>query len=278
MMRSFKSLGDWALGGILVAIVTLALVPVTVSPSNAQDSAEDEVRAMLEQMYRGALGANTAGFQLGAPLRVSRMGAPSSRQFEAVLPNVQLTNPDGSRIELGDIKLKITVLGEGRFDMSGELPEEIVFRELDGSVLARVSVRGHRFDGAYDADVHQFETLDWESGVWRASDSTGAEVLTVSSGNLSAKVEKTSPTRGDSIAKLELKDISISVDGNFLRYDRIAVGVEVRNTNFEGYDKLLEALAAEPAPDPSDPESFKAFSSMIFSSFGVLGDIGKSVV
>lgn len=271
MTGRLKIAGEWALATLLALTIVLAGGPV----SKAQDSAEDEVRAMLDQMYIGAfLGATAARFQLGAPLKLSRVGPPGSRRFDVTLPGIQATDSEGRRTELGDITLEITVLGEGRFEMSGELPKEIVVHESGGSVAARVGVEEHRFEGIWNANFSQFETLDWRSDGWRASGAAGAQVFAMSSGRLTTTLEQTSPTHGDSVGELELSDISITAGrAGVLQIDRIKVSGEVRNTDLIAYRKLFADFVADPAFDPSDPETMNALSALILSNIGVLGDL-----
>lgn len=279
MTGRLKRTGDWAIGTALAALAALALVLASAPTSRAQaqaaESAEDEVRTMLDQMYRGTLfGAPGARFELGAPLQLSPVGAPASRRFDVTLPDIQATDSKGRRTELGDITLKIKVLGEGRFEMSGDLPKAIVIHQPDGTVSGRISVERHQFEGVWNANFFQFETVDWRSDNWRASDASGAQFFSMSSGRLVGRLEQTSPTHGDSVAELELRDISISASAtDLLQFDRIAVSAEARNANLSGYGKLLGDFAADPARDPSDPETINALNDLIFSNFGLLGDL-----
>ncbi|MCH8112350.1 MAG: hypothetical protein IH905_10440 [Proteobacteria bacterium] len=272
MMDRLKREGEWAIGTALMALV---LVLTGALASQAQDNAEDVVRAMLEQMYLGTwFGATGAGFELGAPLRLSRRGPPSSLQFDAVIPEIRFTDSEGRRTEVGDITLEITVLGEGRFDISGDLPKEIAIYNRSGGVLSRVRAKRHQVEGIWNANISQFETIDWESGGWRAVDAAGAQVFAMSSGRLTATLEQTSPTHGDSVAELELSDISVTAGRTgVLQIDRIKVSGEVRNTNLIAYGKLLGDFFADSAHDPSDPETLNALNVLIFSNFGLLGDV-----
>ncbi len=277
MTRRLEKLGDWARRGVVAAIVALALVLAGAAAvqAQAQDVSEDEVRAMLDQAYFGAaLVVTGAGFELGAPRRLSRRGPPPSRQFDVTLPDIRFTDSEGRRTEFGDITLEIEALGEGRFDMSGELPKEFVIHDLGGSVLSRIRAKRHQFEGIWNANISQFETIDWRSDNWRATDASGAQVFAMSSGRLTATLEQTSPTHGDSVGELELSDISITAGGaGVLRIDRIAVSGEVRNTDLIANAKLLTDFAADPAHDLSDPETLNALNVLIFSNLGVLGDL-----
>lgn len=277
MMDRLKREGEWAIGTALMALVILALVlggvPAAQAQAQAQDSAEDEVRAMLDRMYRGALFGGPA-FKLGAPLKLNRAGGPDPVRFGVTLPGIQITDPEGTRMELGDIALKITVLGEGRFEMSGELPEEIVIYELDGTVSSRISVERHRFEGIWNENFFQFETINWRSGDWNASNAAGAQVLSISSGRLTATLEQTSPTHGESVGEMELRDISITAGGmGVLQIDRITMSGTARNTDLIAYGKLLGNFAAGPAHASSNPETLNALDSLIFSNFALLGDL-----
>lgn len=158
--------------------------------------------------------------------------------------------------------------------MSGELPKEILIHDLSGSVLSRVRAKRHQFEGIWNENFSQFETIDWESGGWRAADAAGAQVFAMSSGRLTVTLEQTSPTHGDSAGELELSDISITAGrAGVLQIDRIAVSGEARNTDLIAYGKLLTDFAADPARDLSDPETFDALNVLIFSNIGLIGDL-----
>ena len=131
-----RRIGGRGIGPALAAFFVLALVLAGGPAAKAQDTAEDEVRAMLE--YRGKeFGATAGGFQLAEPFRLERADDGASSRFEVILPGVKFIAADGTRLELGDVNLNVTVLGEGRFEMSGELPAEIVFRESEGATAGR---------------------------------------------------------------------------------------------------------------------------------------------
>ncbi len=274
MIHRSRRAGDRAIGTALAAFFVLALVLAGGPAAKAQDNTEDEVRAMLEQMYRGMqFGASAGGFQLVEPFRVERADGGASSRFEVILPGVKFIAADGTRLELGDVNLNVTVLGEGRFEMSGELPAEIVFHEPEGATAGRASVREHRFEGVWNAAIFQFETLDWQSGAWQAFNSGGVEVLTVSSASLTAKLEPTSQTHGDGVAVFELKDMSISVDGDLLHIDRIEVNAAARNSDLVGYGKLLGDLAEDSVDDPAGPNTAAALNDLILSNVRILGDV-----
>lgn len=266
-----KRAGECSIGLVLAALLLLALFFASGPASQAQDTAEDEVRAMLE--HRGKFGAAAGGFQLAEPFRLERADGGAATRFEVVLPRVKFIAADGTRLELGDVNLNVTVLGEGRFEMSGELPAEIVFRESEGATAGRVSVREHRFKGVWNRAILQFETLDWQSGAWKAFDSSGVEVATVSSASVSAKLEPTSQTHGDGVAVFELRDMSISADGDLLHIERIVVNAATRNSDLVGYGKLLEDLAGDPVDDPADPNTAAALNDLILSNVRLLGDV-----
>ena len=274
MTHRSRRAGDRAIGTALAAFFVLALVLAGGPAAKAQDNTEHEVRAMLEQMYRGMLfGATSGGFQLVEPFRVERADGGASSRFEVILPGVKFIAADGTRLELGDVNLNVTVLGEGRFEMSGELPAEIVFHESEGVTAGRASIREHRFEGVWNAAIFQFETLDWQSGAWQAFNSGGVEVLTVSSASLTAKLEPTSQTHGDGVAVFELKDMSISVDGDLLHIDRIEVNAAARNSDLVGYGKLLGDLAEDSVDDPAGPNTAAALNDLILSNVRILGDV-----
>ena len=274
MIGCLKRLRDSVRGGVAAAIVALALVTYGAPAAQAQDASEDEVRAMLGGLYLGAfLGTASAGFELGAQLRLNRAGGPDSDRFDVTLPGIRFTGAEGTGAELGDITLQITVLGEGRFKISGDLPKEIVFRGSSG-VSGRLQVERHKFDGIWNENFFQFETLDWRSNSWRALDTAGAEVFAMSTGNLTLRLEQTSPTHGDTVIEFELNDIFVSAPFlGVLRIDRIALSGEARNSDLRGYGKLLGDAAAGPARGASNPETLNALDDLILSNLEVLGDL-----
>ncbi|MCH8183564.1 MAG: hypothetical protein IID55_10315 [Proteobacteria bacterium] len=278
MIGCLKRLRDSVRGGVAAAIVALALVTYGAPAAQAQDASEDEVRAMLGGLYLGAfLGTASAGFELGAQLRLNRAGGPDSDRFDVTLPGIRFTGAEGTGAELGDITLQITVLGEGRFKISGDLPKEIVFRGSSG-VSGRLQVERHKFDGIWNENFFQFETLDWRSDSWRAVDATGAEVFTIMSGGLILKLEQTSSTHGDTVIEFELNDIFVSAPFlGVLQIDRITASGEARNSDLEGYGRLLGDFAASPPGDLSDPDTLSALDDLILSNLGVLGDLNYLV-
>lgn len=277
MMDRLKRLQDWALRGVLTGSVALALVLASATTSSAQDSAEDEVRLVLDNMYLGfLLGASTTNFRLDGPVQVRDVGPQPSQQFEVVLPGIRFVPADSDvgQVDLGDIVLKITILGEGRFEMSAELPRVIAVRDRAGEITSRLNAQRHEFEGIWNANFSQFEAADLQSTDWRLKTFDGTQLATISSAQLTTELAQTSPTHGDSIVKFELTDLSVTASPtDILRIDRVIMSGNAKNSDLEAYGKLLGDLATNPARDPSDPETLGVLDDLLLANLRILGDV-----
>ncbi len=263
---------------IAAALATAALAVLSMTAPRAQQVGEDEVRAMLDEFYRTAFAGpvSVGAFKLAGPVVVRAVGAPSSSTlFEVLLPGIEAADTEGRRVELGDLRLRIEALGEDRFTISSNLPKSITLRDAEGTVMGRARIGRHEFKGTWNAGLLQLEKADWQSGIWRVSDASGAQVLTMASAKFVASLTQTSPARGDSVAELELRDISISAGGgmDLVQINRLTARGESKRTDLRGSARLLRDLAARPEVDPTDPAILSELSKVIFSSFELLGDV-----